>query len=127
MSMFSLSAIEALDYDFTGIPSNSRHGEKCTGKGTIPEPSQERIEAYATATRELYEVEENDEVEDAIERAAQEKEKSKTLLKLTAELCQNSPSAEEIEDLPPRYQKGFLTWIFRELANPEVSSAGTRR
>ena len=126
MSKFSLEVIETLDYDFTDIASNSGEG-RCKGKGTIPEPTQARLEAYSAAVRELFNVKENSEVTEAIEREAAEKEKSSTLLALTAELCQNSPTKAQLEDLPPRYQRAFLKWIFGSLANPEVSSADTRR
>lgn len=136
MSNFSLEAIETLDYDFTGIASNSGKGG-CKGKGTIPEPSQPRLEAYSAAMRELFDVKDNKDVADALnkdekkptdeELLAEQKVRSEKLLAITAELCQNTPSKAELEDLPPRYQRAFLKWIFREIADPEVLSAGTRR
>lgn len=134
MSQFSFDAVEALDYDFTGFPSNSKPKAMCKGKGVIPEPSQPRLEAYSQAMRELYKVKDVKDVTEAMdadERATksreEEKERSDKLLALTAELCQNTPSKAELSDLPPRICRAFMKWIFRELADPEVSSAGIRR
>ena len=124
MSTFSLEVIETLDYDFTEIPSNSGSG-KCKGRGTIPEPSQPRLEAYSSAVRELFDVKENKDVASAIDRDAAEKEKSSTLRALITELCQNTPSKEQIEDLPPRYQRAFLKWIFGSLTDPKLTSCDT--
>ena len=126
MSTFSIESVEPLTYDFTGATSNSGEG-KCKGKGTVPEPSQPRLEAYSAAVRELFNVKENKDVAAAIDQQAEAKEKSSTLLALTAELCQNSPSKEEMEELPPRIQKAWLKHLYKELADPEVSSAATRR
>ena len=125
MSTFSIDVIETLDYAFTEIDSNSGSG-KCKGKGTIPEPSQPRLEAYSAAVRELFDVKENKDVAAAIDREAEAKEKSSTLLALIAELCQNTPSKEQLEDLPPRYQRWFLKWIFGSLTDPKLSSGDTR-
>lgn len=125
MPNFSVSAVETLDYDFTEIPSNSGKG-MCKGRGTIPEPSQPRLEAYSAAVRELYAVDATKDVHEAIDADAQAKEKAATLLLLTADLCQNSPSQAELTDLPPRYCRGFMKWIFSELADPKVSNAATR-
>lgn len=125
MPKFSADTVEPLDYDFTGITPD---GGKtyCKGKGTIPEPSQARLEGFSKAIRELYEVSADataKEIEKKMDRAEAEKdakEKQDQLLELTAEFCQNSPTKEELEGLPPRVQRLFFKHIFRELTDPEV-------
>ncbi len=125
MPTFSYDSVETLDYDFTGVPSNSGSGN-CRGKGTIPEPSQDRLEAYAAAMRELFKVSDDKDVAKAMDEVeAEVKAKSDKLLGLVAELCQDSPSREEIAELPPRIQKAFLAHIHRELADPKLSTRGT--
>ncbi len=132
MSTFSVSIIEPLEYDFTKIRSNSGSGY-CKGKGIIPEPSQTALEAYGAAVRELYKVDESKDVTaamDADERQAhsdaEAKERSDTLLALTSGLCQNQPSDEQLKDLPPRYCRAFMKWIFAELQDPKVLTEGTQ-
>jgi hypothetical protein len=127
MAQFSISAIEPLEYDFTGIRSNSGDGY-CKGKGTIPEPTEPLLRAYGEALRTLYGVEEAEEVEEAIDaEGPSAEERHRRLLELTAELCQQSPSADELQELPPRACNLFMKWVYKELSDPEVSSAGTRR
>lgn len=131
MSNFSYGSIEALDYDFTGVPSNSANG-CCKGKGAIPEPTQAHLKAYAQALRNLYGLTEDDDpsnIAKAIksEKSASAEERAERLLRLTADLCQGSPSAEELLELPPRIRNAFMKWVYQELSDPEVSSAGTRR
>lgn len=130
MSQFSVSSVPELKYDFTGIRSND--GKTfCKGSGVIPEPTQKEIEGYSQAIRELFSISKDDSVEKAIESAEKSTSeedadaKSKTLLELTATLCENNPSYKELDALPPRYRTGFMKWIHQELSNPEVSSAGT--
>lgn len=125
MSGFSIDAVEPLDYDFTQAPSNSGKG-MCKGKGTIPEPSEALLEAYSAAVRDLYKVEDGESIAKKMD-ADKQKETSDKLLSLTATLCQNSPSKAELKELPPRICTAFMKWVFKEIADPEVSSAATRR
>lgn len=132
MTAFDISAVEALDYDFTGFARNSGRGH-CTGKGTIPEPTQPRLEAYAEGLRQLFGLDEEDAVEEALEtQEAKEEapemrseERQDRLLELTAALCQGSPSKKELAELPPRIRNAFMKWVYKELADPEVLSGVT--
>lgn len=126
MANFSSSSVEVLEYDFRDFASNSGKGS-CKGHGEIPEPTSDALEAYGAATRELFKVETNKDVKEKLEDDDAAKAKSRELLKLTADLCENSPSVEELEDLPPRIQRAFFKWIFKEITDPEVSSGATPR
>jgi hypothetical protein len=49
-----MPTIVELDYDFTNIPKvGGAPGEKCTGKGVIPEPTDEQIDAYLKVGKDL--------------------------------------------------------------------------
>jgi len=144
VSNFSLQAVETLDYDFTGFPSNTSK-DKCKGKGSIPEPTEDMLTAYAEAVAKLFEIKKGDDIEAALdggdptatsanaepgspEKKAKKKEeeaKAAALLGFTADLCQNSPSTEELTELPPRIRNAFMKWVYKELSDPEVSSGAT--
>ena len=130
---FSVEAIDALTYDFTEIPSNDGTGT-CNGEGTIPEPSEAALDAYGAAIRDLFGVKEEEQgtakakkkIEKGIdEQTAQAKERSDALLRLTAQLCQDRPSFEDLKELPPRYCRAFMKWIYAELADPKLSTGDT--
>lgn len=131
MSQFSISSVAELEYDFTGIRSNTGKGF-CKGSGVVPEPTQKEIEGYSQSIRDLFSISKDSSVEKAIasaeETTSEENadDKNKQLLELTAALCQNTPSYEELNALTPRYRTGFMKWLHEELSNPEVSSAGTQ-
>ncbi len=132
MSSFSASIVEPLDYDFTGFPSTKNPGKNCKGKGTIPEPTHAVLEAYAEGLRDLFGINEGEDAETAMESVQKKNEEGSgdaadTLLELTADLCQHSPTADDLRELPPRILNAFQKWVYRELSDPEVSSAGTRR
>lgn len=124
MANFSSSSVEVLEYDFRDFASNSGSGS-CEGHGQIPEPTSDALEAYAAATRALFAVETNKDVKAKLEDDDAAKAKSRELLALTADLCRNTPSVDQLEDLPPRIQRAFFKWIFKEITDPEVSSGAT--
>lgn len=135
MAKFTSASIEAMIYDFTGIPSDIGKG-MCKGKGVVPEPTQARLTAYQNGMRELFNIPDDADAEatqqatqERIEKATEEdaEETLDKLMALTAELCQNTPSHKELQELPPRYRAAFLAWIHEEIANPEALSADTRR
>ena len=109
--------ITSLDYDFT------RFGGP---KGTVPEPSDPQIFAYSKAMSELGEelgINERDPKKiaavaasltetDMMEHAVRQAE-------ITAALCGNHPSAEELMNVPPRVRAAFYGWL-SEMLNPEV-------
>lgn len=118
MAKFSIEAVEALDYDFRGIPKDEGKGY-CTGHGTVPEPSTADLEVYQA---KMQEIAGSDPVK-ALAAQPDTEESRKQLrhvLELTAALCKNSPSAEELEELPPRYKMHFIKWLAGELSNPEA-------
>lgn len=132
MATFSADLVEPLEYDFTGFPSNSGSGN-CKGKGVTPEPSDAVLRAYQKGVRELMGVKEDatpDELAKELEKQTKDQtaaeaqkeadEKSKKLLALTAQLCQNQPSVEELEELRPRTLRAFMKHTFKELADPKV-------
>ncbi|CAA9313805.1 MAG: hypothetical protein AVDCRST_MAG93-5391 [uncultured Chloroflexia bacterium] len=133
MSNFSVTAVEPLDYDFTDFPSNVHKGKNCTGKGSLPEPTEALLNSYGEKVQALFEVKDTDDPKKAVEDAmddkaatkAENERKAQELLELTAELCQNSPNAEELKELPPRIRNAFMKWVYKELADPEVSSGAT--
>ena len=122
VSGFSADVLELLEYDFTGFPSNS--GGQCSGKGIVPEPTQTHLETYATALQDLFGLnkdDDKDEVEEKIEKTAtSSEEKSNRLLELTSDLCQQTPSAAELKELPPRIRNAFMKWVYKELSDPKV-------
>lgn len=131
MSKFTLDVLETLDYDFTGFPSNQ--GGQCKGVGTVPEPTQPILDAYTKGVRALFDIREGEtseevtarleaELADGGKKAQEEKAKAATegMISLTAELCQHSPDADELTELPPRVRNAFMKWVHKELANPEV-------
>lgn len=132
MSTFTYDVIEPLAYDFTQIPHNSGQGF-CTGQGVIPEPTQDHLIAYGEEVKALFNMEDGDTAEDVQRRLAEElKDKStkqqkaaadkasRKMLEITAKLCQQSPSADQLGELPPRARNAFLKWVQKEVANPEV-------
>lgn len=133
MANFDIDSVEPLDYDFRGFQKNDApRGEMCSGFGEIPEPTQKILTAYAKGTQELFQVETQDEVEKALDAeaklkqdAAEAKQRKARLHGLTAALCQNSPTARELGELPPRIANAFMKWVYKELSDPEVLSAGT--
>lgn len=130
MSKFSVDAVEALDYDFTGFDQDKDPKKKCTGSGVIPEPTQKHLDAYAVGMKKLYEVETDKEVSEAVNSETHTKEAAEKRLSqiaaLTAALCQNSPSKAELMQLTPRIRTAFLKWVYQELADPKVSRDGTQ-
>lgn len=119
-----------LRYDFT----------KWSGKqGVIPDPSDELIEQFMRGMRDTakeYQSEGGADVESLSAAELQElmdddsnmriTEAQAAIAKLTADLVQNSPSADELLALPFRVRQGFLRWLQGKLLDPEAGAAGTR-
>lgn len=124
MAKFSASVVERLDYDFTDFEKDGGGG-RCSGKGTIPEPSQKDLDEYLATVQALVP---NGDVEAlAREGDAASTEVMDKLLEAVAGFCKNTPSKEELDELPPRIKMYFVGWISKEFSNPEVSGAATRR
>lgn len=130
MAQFTSEHLELLEYDFTGFAANS--GGMCSGKGTIPEPTKQMLLDYAQAVREIFETddladvdpatmvadsfatEEKDEVSEELDSASDQ------LLDATSALCSGTPTKAQLVELPPRILRGFMKWVYREIADPEA-------
>ena len=126
------SLAEALEFDFTGAGVNA--------KGTIPEPSDEKIGQYLDEvakafgrireTSGLADIDPND---PAAMLAALEKIDAEEFIKVLDEvaaaagrLCGGTPSVAQIRKLPLRVRQHFFAYLQREIVNPEAGpGAGT--
>jgi len=133
MGGFSADTFEKLDYDFTKIPKNSGEGF-CTGKGTIPEPSDEMLQEFQKGAAEDAaklmggSVSQQDLLRDPaklVDLVSRTAETRKATEKRLAKLCRNSPSEKELSELPPRYFNGFANWLTDEVGSPTRATAAT--
>jgi len=105
MSGFTAAAVSTLDYNFGGIPAVG--GGYCTGKGVVPEPSEEAIEAFTKAVQAL-----------GADEDGPEGTPHTVMDRLRSELstfCAGAPTPEEINGLPPRALLAFARWLVGEL------------
>lgn len=131
MPSFDASTIvEPLDYDFT------RFGGR---KAEIPEPSEELIvEMYSAMDHLLKEVAgsfvdlpKNPSAQDLVNSLNQltMSESYKPMLdgmtEIYARLCANSPSVEELKQLPPRIRALFFQWVAK-MMRPELDAADSK-
>lgn len=130
MGFDSAKAVSPLDFDFTA------HGGP---KGTIPEPTQEALDAFYERGRAIIA---GAGIED-IARLSDDSSEAEiigVLAKLdmesfqslqgdlavaVGELCQGTPSTEEIQALPVRVRQAFIGWVFGEIADPTFARAAT--
>jgi hypothetical protein len=122
------AVVEPLNWDFTAFKA---------GKGTVPEPSDEKIAAFMKATMALAQTEgEAGAGLAALADAGEDPEKmltaiaalpedvlsgAKALIPAYAALCSGCPSAVQLGKLPPRVRYAFFTWLAGEL-RPEASA-----
>ncbi len=134
MPNFSAASLEKLDYDFTSFDRNDGGG-KCRGRGIVPEPSDAAIKRFGEAMKDIFkdlgDVQLNDEggviLTDELLDMAETDEQTALLRLAVSELCGGSPSAEDLEQLPPRVYNAFSKWISAELFDPKVLKTGMRR
>jgi hypothetical protein len=130
---------EPLDYDFAPYAPNI--------KGTIPEPSTKLIDAFrrkwdalfmgAQLAAENVKKDKTDqpkftadapmstilqewadfELESPVVAAF-----DKAIVDTIAFVCQNKPSAAQINKLPARQRQAFVTWVREEMTNPKLQS-----
>jgi hypothetical protein len=118
VAKFTAGQIEPLDYDFT--PAKKANGKgKCSGKGTIPEPSREDIDKYLARINALQQA-------NGTPGAAPTENQWPELMEAVTELTNGKPSREELEELPFREFLFFIRWLGQEFTNPEGLSAATR-
>lgn len=103
-------------------------------QGMIPDPSDELIEQYMRGMRDLakefsHEGIDTDnlsaaEIQDLMEDDAnlQIAAAQRRVAEITAELCQGSPTQEQILALPFRVRQGFLRWLQTRLMDPEANA-----
>jgi hypothetical protein len=120
--------VEALDYDLKPYVNAA---------GTIPEPTDTQIAEFLTGIKAVFKEAEKDlptdlDTEDpgvllgaidALDPTAQIKAMGE-MAKVYAGLCSNTPSAEEITQLPMRVRTIFFNWLQQEVMAPEAATGG---
>ena len=123
-------AVSALDYDFTDFVEGA--------KGTIPEPTQDELDAFMDALGEIADVEVPDgekadaaEIASAVSEALSDEGLLKQfwpkVLDALEPICKGTPSREQVEALPARIRLAFFDWFTSELTDPTKPNAATRR
>ena len=123
MPTFDAGTVDALNFDFTtwGVDA----------KGTIPEPSSEKVETFMAIVRQLMptKVETGEDGKDhivldieAIEEKFKDREdEAEQMVNAAyADVCSNTPTAEQIGALPYRVKQGFYGWLYGSLVSPEA-------
>lgn len=123
MAKFSKANVESLDYDFTGFPSIN--GGNCSGKGIIPEPTKAIQNTFWELKNEILGEGTTVDVE-AAQKFSQREDAETISIKMFSDLCQDSPSFEELSELPPRIFNEFTTWLLTEIFLPKGLRNDTR-
>lgn len=122
---FDAGVFGSLRYNFTAFGGVA---------GIIPDPSDELLDAFNKGYRDLLKeygvTEDGEEIEDSevpdldeLEKRADKPtfvQQQQDVVKLIAELCQDSPSEEQIMKLPFRVRQKFVVWLQRQLVSPEA-------
>lgn len=139
MSEFTGDFVPGIKYDFEKkpIPSATKPGEFCKGKGVVNEPTKGRLDAYRRTVQKLYQESlerlpedfnpqgmELGQIRDLM-RQGGEDTFFEDLFEATVELCDGKPSREDLEQLPGRHRDVFCLWLQGEF-NPEAYAAGIR-
>jgi hypothetical protein len=130
MGFDASSAVVALDYDFSEYVEDA--------KGTIPEPTSDGFQRYFARLQEavtglgLADLGDDpgpEQIGRALAALGDDAfaKISETMLDATAELCQGSPTRDQIEALPYRIRQAFFGWLQGQLADPTQFNAATRR
>lgn len=123
-------AVVALDYDFTAFIEGA--------KGTIPEPTQDELEAFYAGMAEIAEIdvpEDGDVDAEAARTAISEVLSDDGLMRqfwpkvldALEPICKGSPTRAQIEALPARIRLAFFDWLTSELTDPTKQNAASRR
>ena len=124
------TVVEPLDWDFTAFNA---------GKGTVPEPSDERL---STFIRDVMKAQTSETTALAgLTDAGEDPEKmlaaiaelpedvlpgvTKAMIAPYAALCDGSPTEEQLTKLPPRVRVAFFSWLAGEL-RPEASAGDSK-
>lgn len=131
MSSFDASSIvEPLDYNF------EKYGGR---KAVIPEPNEEQVITYYKELDELLKslagefvkLPAHPTAQDLVEALAQLTMSDSYspmqggMTRIVAKLCSNTPTEDEIRQLPPRMRALFFQWVAREM-RPELNAADSK-
>ena len=122
------SVVEALDYDFRPYVNAS---------GTIPEPTDNQIAEFLTGVKAIFKEAEKDlpqelDMEDpgmllgaidALDPEAQIRAMG-DMARVYAALCSDTPTEEQIRELPMRVRTIFFNWLQQEVMAPEAATGG---
>lgn len=128
MGFDARTAVDPLDYTLEPYVEGAT--------GTVPEPTDAALERYFRTLREIVVEAGISELpedasdaqvarvfvklpDDAIETMAEKTREA------VIELCQGSPSREQIKALPARPKRAFIDWLTSQLGNPTSSTAAT--
>lgn len=122
------TAVDPLEYNLA--PYVTGEG----AKGIVPEPSQASMRTYRKAIMSVMNEYKDFETADVEKLSEQEVEdlqvRSEALEakmdELTAQLCQNQPSAETLAKLPWRHKILFSKWL-QEQFNPEALTSASKK
>lgn len=120
--------VEALDFDLR--PFVQAHG-------TIPEPTDRQIAAFMAGVKDTFQAAQKDLPEgvdledpvsmlgalDDLDPEIQIRAMNK-LNEVYAELCSDTPTAEQIGQLPMRIRTVFFNWLQQEVMAPEAVTGG---
>lgn len=115
------AVVEALEYDFNPYP----------GKGTTPEPSDKAVRHFLFTTQQIAAQLPDSDKPDFLELMNNITEEdwemiSDQVIDAVAELTNGQPTREEIEGLPHRIQQKYISWLRKELTDPEAPSSVTK-
>lgn len=119
---------EAVTFDFTGFGVDAA--------GSIPEPSEKQIRDFFRTIKSIYDGDDSDVAEfdnplayiDIIDKTSEEEFAAmKTrVLDAVAALCSNTPTAEQMGQLPSYVAGKFFTYVFQAFTNPEGRTAASK-
>lgn len=120
------AAVEPMDWNFEKFGG---------GSGTVPEPSNDEMKRFqrdfARVMREGAKLDMSDDAAKKMDETEFEayqmkaEDIGKQLDTVIADLCKNSPSAEQVGRLPFRVKTAFSQWLMKQF-NPEAEAAGTK-
>lgn len=135
-------AVTSLDFDFSTVAVADEQSKQVLreARGTIPEPSQEALEGFTDRLREIaldpdmvdvIALGDNpapEQVVAALGRVSQEKLERVMDETVTAvvQVCNGTPSEDQIRALPPRVRNAFVGWLSEQLVGPTQPTAASR-
>lgn len=134
-------AVIALDYDFSTVKVADESAAEILkeAKGTIPEPSQDALEAFQERLRsrivdggleEIAALGDDPSTADVVSAISGLPEGAlgemmNDTLDAVADLCAGSPTREQINVLPARIRLAFIGWLTESLVGPTQPTPAT--